>query len=66
MLRRMAATGLLTTKEVAALARVSVRTINRWAEAGVIPPVHKIPGRTGAYLFDAHTVTAWLDEQGRS
>ena len=42
---------LLTTAQVANLLGKSVRTVNRMAEAGNLPPAIKVPGKTGAYLF---------------
>lgn len=43
---------LLTTAQVADILGKSVPTVNRWAVEGVLTPVQKLPGRTGAYLFD--------------
>ena len=33
-------------------------TFNRWVKAGKIPTAHKMPGLTGARLFDPVKVTA--------
>jgi excisionase family DNA binding protein len=45
----------LTSAQVARKLGKSVRTINRMAAAGNIP-ADKMPGRTGAYLFDANVI----------
>lgn len=42
---------LLTTAQVAELTPWSVTSINRWAQKGILPAI-KLPGRTGAYLFN--------------
>jgi excisionase family DNA binding protein len=49
-------TELLTTKQVAELLGVDVDTVHRRASKGELPFVHKLPGRTGAYLFDPKVV----------
>lgn len=46
---------LLTTQQVAELKGWSVTSINRWALLGELPAT-KLPGRTGAYLFDRSVV----------
>lgn len=43
---------LLTTAQVAEITGWSITSINRWALAGDLKPVRKLPGRTGPYLFD--------------
>lgn len=47
---------LLTTAEVAELTGWSVTSINRWALQGDLPYAHKLPGRTGSYLFERSLV----------
>ncbi|RZT59359.1 helix-turn-helix protein [Microcella alkaliphila] len=42
----------MTTTEVATLLGKQARTIQRQADAGILPTIGKLPGRTGAYLFD--------------
>jgi excisionase family DNA binding protein len=42
---------LITAAEAAARLGVPKRTLLRWAKVGLVPAV-KLPGRTGAYLFD--------------
>jgi hypothetical protein len=46
----------LTTAQVAALLGKQPRTIQRHADAGLIPTIGKLPGRTGAYLFDSAVI----------
>lgn len=46
----------LTTRDIAERYGVSRREIGRLRESGELPYAEKIPGRTGAYLFDADTV----------
>lgn len=48
----------LTTAQVADLTGWSVTSINRWALSGDLP-ARKLPGRTGAYLFDRAVVESF-------
>ncbi len=48
----MTETNLMTAQQVAELMKVSLRTIHRMAEDGRLPIAQKLPGGTGAYLFD--------------
>ena len=43
---------LLSTSEAADLLGMSVRKVQRLAQAGKLPYVRQLPGPTGAYLFD--------------
>jgi predicted DNA-binding transcriptional regulator AlpA len=43
---------LISTSEVAALLGIDPRTVQRRAESGDIPTAGKLPGATGAYLFN--------------
>jgi predicted site-specific integrase-resolvase len=43
---------LMTTPEVAAIFGCDVRTIHRWTAEGRIQSVTKLPGKTGAWLYD--------------
>ena len=52
---------MISTAEVAARANVSRRTVARWVAAGKLVPVFKIPGKTGALLFDPADVDALED-----
>lgn len=47
---------LIPTAEVAQILGRDVRTVHRMVESGRLTPALKIPGRTGAYLFDQHDV----------
>lgn len=49
---------LATTAEVAELLGVSVATVNRRADKGLLPVVAKAPGVRGARLFDRAAVEA--------
>lgn len=52
------AADLLTTAQVADLLGVTVATVNRWALLGKATPVRKLPGPTGAYLYERAEVDA--------
>lgn len=52
---------LLYPREVAALFRVSVKTVNRWANAGTIPSV-KLP--SGHHRFKASDMREVLAKMG--
>lgn len=56
----MAPGEVLTTKDAASLAGVSVATLNRWAAAGRIEPVIVGNGPTGARFFARADVEALL------
>lgn len=43
---------LLTTAQAAVRLRCSPRTVTRMAEDGRLTPAMKLPGETGAYLFE--------------
>ena len=52
----------LTTAQVADTANRSIRTVSRWIKDGRLRPSLKIPGRTGAYLFDPEHVAEVLEQ----
>lgn len=54
---------LISAAEVAGLLRKDTRTVQRMAEHGQLPVAGKLPGRTGAYLFDAEDVAAHIAEK---
>lgn len=54
---------LLTAPEVARRLGKSVRTVHRMAIAGSLPVAHKLPGPTGAFLFDPAAVEAIESER---
>lgn len=48
----------LTTAQVADAKGVNPRTVARWVKSGRLPYAVKVPGETGAYLFDPADVDA--------
>lgn len=54
----MSNSDLLGSKEAAEVLGISRTSLNRAVRAGDIPPVAQIPGKTGAYLFDARVIDA--------
>lgn len=57
---------LLTAPEAARILGKSVRTVHRMALAGTLPAAHKLPGPTGAFLFDPADVEALIAERAAS
>lgn len=55
----------LTSAEVARVLGRSVRTVHRLVEDGVLPAM-KLPGETGAYLFDPKDVEALAKQRAAS
>ena len=59
----MLATDTMSTVQAAEHLGVSPRTVQRLVISGELEPLAKLPGKTGAYLFDAAVVralkTAW-------
>lgn len=51
-------TDLLTTIDVAELAKCSPDTVRRWVDEGLLTPVLRLPG--GAYRFERADVLALL------
>nr|WP_246462133.1 helix-turn-helix domain-containing protein [Nocardia transvalensis] len=47
-----------SSAEACALADVNRSTLTRWVESGAIEPLHKAPGRNGAYVFRRSDVIA--------
>jgi len=58
----VAAPDLIGTVEAAELIGRSVPHMKRLAASGRVPPALKMPGRTGAYLFDRAVVEAYRDQ----
>lgn len=54
---RDAESDLITTTALAGALGVSVRTIHRMVASGALPVAFKLPGATGAYLFERAIVT---------
>lgn len=52
---------LLSTAEVAVLLGKSRATVKRMALSGNLKPALKLPGDTGAYLFDPKDVEAFKE-----
>jgi excisionase family DNA binding protein len=48
----MTTTPPLTSRQVAERLGVDLRTVHRMADDGRLPSAGKLPGLTGAYLFD--------------
>lgn len=57
-MNHMSVITLLSTAEVATVLDKDVRTVHRMIDSGVLTPAFKLPGRTGAYVFDPATVAA--------
>ena len=55
---------LLTAAEAADRLRVDVRTVARWANAGILPTAYKVPGLRGARLFHPDDVDALAAQRG--
>jgi excisionase family DNA binding protein len=47
---------IIGVAEAAEILGISVATVTRWAQNGKLPAIRKLPGWTGAYLFDARLV----------
>mgnify|MGYP000016739153 CR=1 FL=1 len=46
----------LTVAEVAGMFDKNPSTILRWTRDGKLTPIAKLPGKTGAYLYDAKKI----------
>lgn len=47
---------IIYTAEAAEILAVDRATVTRWADSGKLPPIRKLPGKNGVYLFDAKVV----------
>ena len=54
----------LTTRQVAERLGKSVATVKRMAADGRLPHAVKVPGDTGAYLFERHVILALVEGDG--
>ena len=54
---------ITTTEALSILGLVSAASISHWVREGRIVPAMKLPGATGAYLFDRATVLAIAAER---
>lgn len=53
---------LLTSVEAVAILQCDRSSISRWVASGRLTPVRKLPGQTGAFLFDKSDIEALRDE----
>lgn len=51
-------TDLITSAEAAQILGKGVSAVNRDAQLGYIPIAKKLPGKTGAYLFEREAIEA--------
>ena len=51
---------LIGSAEVCEWARIDRSTLSRHIAAGKIAPVVKLPGKTGAYMFDRRAVAVYI------
>jgi predicted DNA-binding transcriptional regulator AlpA len=63
MQRTATSEDLLTSPQTALELGVSIRTVHRLADDGVLPLVHKLPGPHGAFLFHRSDVEALRAER---
>ena len=49
--------------ETAGILGISPVTVTRWAQKGKLPYLRKLPGKTGAFLFDASVVRRLAQER---
>lgn len=54
---------LLTTREAAKEAGLTIKQVARMVTRGELTPAAKAPGVRGAYLFDPNTITALADKK---
>lgn len=54
---------LLSTAQVAETLGCSIRTVHRLVRREDLAPVQKMPGESGAYLFDAAAVRAYAKQR---
>lgn len=43
---------ILSSREACLRLSIDRSTLTRWVQIGRITPIHKLPGRTGAFLFE--------------
>lgn len=53
---------LLTTQQAAERLGVSRRTLTRWVESGKLAIADRLPGETGAFLFEPAALDRFLSE----
>ena len=65
MLGSMPNTNLIGSAQACQVLDIDKSTLSRWVKAGVITPEIKLPGKSGAMLFDPRKVNALcLDRAG--
>lgn len=47
---------MIGVTETAAILGISPVTVTRWAKTGKLPYLRKLPGKTGAFVFDSAVV----------
>lgn len=55
----------MSSAQVAAALAKDVRTIHRMVEDGTITPIGKMPGKTGAFLFDPTEIAALTPQESK-
>ena len=55
---------LLTAAEVCRFLQIDRSTLIRWVDAGKVKAAQKLPGQTGAYLFDPAEIARLLLDRG--
>ncbi|WP_067891344.1 helix-turn-helix domain-containing protein [Nocardia vaccinii] len=56
-------TDLLTSEEASKLLEVDKSTLIRWVSSGDVKPVRKLPGKTGAFLFERSDIEDLRDRR---
>lgn len=54
---------LVTSREIAERAGVTVHTVSKWVRAGKLAAAYQLDGRTGVRLFDPAEVDRFLSER---
>jgi hypothetical protein len=57
---------IITTAQAARMLGRSVATVNRMVALGQIQPAKKLPGKTGAYLFEAREIERLVSDRAAS
>lgn len=56
----------ITVAEAAAILEVNRKTVLRRVAAGILRPTQKLPGETGAYLFDRADIERHAEQRRAS
>ena len=54
---------MIGSKDSCRILGIDKATLSRWVTAGQLTPVHKLPGRNGAYLFNRSDIEALATER---